>query len=346
MMFKPSRAYEPVESPDSTTIFSYHDLTPPTTTDVCQAYSVVQQYLPRTPLVRSESLSEELDADVYLKREDTLPTGAFKVRGGINLAHDLDEEFRKRGMIAASTGNHGQSIAYAGREFDIPVIVGVPENANPKKVEAMERLGARVEHHGNDYDEAREWVERQAAEKGYRYVHSANEPRLIAGVGTAGLEVIEDLPEVDVVVVPVGGGSGASGYSLTVGAIVNAEVIGVQAKGANALYRAWREGHLKPQDRADTFAEGIASRVPFALTMEILREHLDDMVLVSDDALRNAIYRLMIEDHVIAEGAGAASVAAALQLKENLTEKTLVLPITGRNLAPRKLKQIILDRIS
>jgi threonine dehydratase len=182
--------YEPVESPDETTIFPYHNLAPPTTADIYRARQIVSQHLPRTPLVRSDTLSAEFDADVYLKREDTLPTGAFKVRGGMTLVSRLDPEFHDPGLIAASTGNHGQSIAYAGRTFDVPVTIVVPEEANPSKVTAMERLGAEVLFHGARFDEAREHAESLAAEEGCRYVHSANEPTLVAGVGTAGLEII------------------------------------------------------------------------------------------------------------------------------------------------------------
>jgi threonine dehydratase len=336
-------SYEPVDSPDETTIFPYHDLEPPTTADVYRAARVVRNHLPRTPLVRSESLSEELDANVYLKREDTLPTGAFKVRGGIYLAHDLPDEFRDPGMIAASTGNHGQSIAYAGREFGVPVVVGVPEDANPSKVAAMRRFGARVEHHGADFDEAREWVEHEAAREGYRYVHSANEPRLIADVGTAGLEVVEDLPEVDVVINPMGGGSSAAGYCLSTGAVADATIVGVQSGRADALYRAWTEGHLDPAGRMETFAEGLATRIPFALTMSILRERLDEMILVDDDDLRAGIRRLLHDDHVLAEGAAAAGVAAALQLCERLAGKTVVLVVSGGNLSLPKLRRVLAD---
>lgn len=333
--------YEPVESPDSSTIFDYHDLTPPTLTDVYAARQTLSPYLPRTPLVRSETLSAEFDADVYLKREDTLPTGAFKVRGGLTLASELDEEFHDPGLIAASTGNHGASVAYAGREFDIPVVIGVPEDANPDKVATMESLGAEVAFHGADFDEAREWVEQQAAEKGYRYVHSANEPALVAGVATAGLEIVEDLPEIDLLFSPVGGGSSASAYCLTVGQLTDARVIGVQSEAADGVYRAWSEGHLDPADHMDTFAEGIATRVPFALTMEMLRERLDEMMLVSDDELRRGIYRLFTDEHVLMEGACAATVAAMKQVREEVAGKTVVFPVSGRNLAVSRLADIL-----
>lgn len=333
----PPTAYEPVESPDATTVFPYHDLTPPTTRNVYEARRVVQQYLPETPLVRSEYLSSELGADVFLKREDTLPTGAFKVRGGVTLGAKLNDEFRERGLIAASTGNHGQSVAYAGREFDIPATIAVPEEPNPGKVRSMERLGAVVEKRGASYDEAREWAEQRAAEEGYRYVHSANEPALIAGVATAGLEVLDKLPDVDRVFCPVGGGSGAAGYCLTLGAIADARVIGVQAAGADAVYRGWHEGHLEPGSGTDTTAEGIASHVPFALTMEIMRECLSDLVTVTDDEIWAAVAETFREENLTIEGATGAAVAAALQAGTDLTGRVVVLPVTGRNVAAAKL---------
>lgn len=335
--------YEPVDSPDETTIFPYHDLTPPTTADIYRARPVVSKHLPRTPLVRCEWLSAELEADVYLKREDTLPTGAFKVRGGVTLVSDLDEEFRDTGLIAASTGNHGQSVAYAGREFDVPVVICVPEDANPGKVRAMERLGARIEHYGNTFDEAREHAEELATERGYRYVHSANEPQLVAGVGTAGLEVVEDLPDIDVFFSPVGGGSSAAGYCLTVGELTDAAVIGVQSAAAPAMYRAWSEGTLESHDRMETTAEGLATSVPFALTMDLLRERLDDFLLVDESALWDGVRRMLAEDHVLMEGACATGVAAALECKDELAGKTVAFPVSGRNLALDKLRSILDD---
>ncbi|MFC6939769.1 threonine/serine dehydratase [Salinirubellus sp. GCM10025818] len=333
--------YEPVESPDATTVFPYHDLTPPTTADVYRARKVVDRHLPRTPLVRSEPLSARFDADVYLKREDTLPTGAFKVRGGLTLLSRLDEEFRDPGLVAASTGNHGQSIAYAGREFGVPITIVVPAEANPSKVRAMERLGATVVKHGPEFDAAREHAEELAVEEGYRLVHSANERALVAGVGTAGIEVVEELPEIDYLFCPVGGGSSAAGYCLTVGALTDASVIGAQSEAAPAVHAAWRDGGLDPHDRMETFAEGIATRSPFAMTTRLLRERLDDFRLVSDDALREWIRELFLEETVVMEGACAASVAAMDGMREEIAGKTVVFPISGRNVDPEKFRAIV-----
>lgn len=332
--------YDPVDSPDATTLFPYHDLTPPTPRDVLAARPVVDQYLPKTPLVRSEFLSAETGAEVYLKREDTLPTGAFKVRGGVTLGHRLPEEFQDVGLIAASTGNHGQSVAYTGRLFDLPVTIAVPENPNPEKVAAMERFGADVVATGVDYDEAREWAEQRAAETGQRYVHSANEPDLLAGVGTAGLEVLDELPEVDRVVSPVGGGSGASGYCLTLGAIGGAEVVGVQSDAADATYRAFHEGHLDPQESVRTEAEGIASRAPFALTVEVMRERLTDLVRVPEASIWESVRDVLAEERLVVEGASASAIAA-LRRMDDVAGKTVVVPTTGRNLSGAKLRRAV-----
>ncbi|WP_435152303.1 threonine ammonia-lyase [Haladaptatus sp. DFWS20] len=337
-------SYKPVESPDKTTIFSYHDLTPPTTREIYKARQIVRQYLPQTPLVRSESLSAELDANVLIKREDVLPTRSFKIRGFYNLLAELEPEFREKGLITASMGNHGQGMATAAREFNIPAIIVVPGTLeNQTKINSMKRLGATVIKHGQDFDEAREYAEQQAAEEGYRYVHGGNEPHLIAGRASAGLEVIEDCPEVDVVINPVGGGSSASAYALTIGKLLGGDVIGVQATGADAVYQAWSEGTIELQEQADTFAEGINTRTPFALPLQIMQDHLTKMMLVEDDDIRAAIQKLLTEDAVLAEGAAAVGVAAAVQLGDKLAGKTVVLPITGSNLSAEKLQDILVN---
>jgi threonine dehydratase len=316
----------------------------PTLHDVYLARRVIAPHLPRTPLIHAPVLDGLLGAQVYVKCENTLPTGAFKVRGGLTLLGSLSPEERSRGVITASTGNHGQSIAYAGRLLGIRVTIGVPRESNPLKVASMRALGAEVVHEGRDFDEAREWVERTAAAEGYRYVHSANEPLLIAGVGTASLEVVEDLPDVDVIIVPIGAGSGACGHCIVAKAVrPRVQVIGVQAEHANPVFRSLKEGGMVRLDRMETFAEGIATRVPFALPMTILRRHLDDIVLVSDEEIKLAILLLAEAVKQTAEGAGAASTAAALRLGDRLHGKTVVLMLSGGNITLETLAEIYRD---
>ena len=254
-------------------------------------------------------------AQVWVKHENHQPVGAFKVRGGVNLVSQLGAEERHRGVIAASTGNHGQSVAYAADLFGVRAVICVPEQANPVKVESMRALGAEVVFHGRDFDEAREHCEKQATEHGYRYIHSGNEPSLIAGVATYTLEILEAQPDTEVIVVPVGGGSGAAGACVVAKAVrPSIEVIGVQSEAAPAAYRSWQAGTLV-EDTTSTFAEGLATRTAFELPQRILRELLDDFVLVSEDALQAAT-RVMIEKtRNLVEPAGAAALAAVLALR-------------------------------
>ena len=282
------------------------------------------------------SLSAAVGAEVYLKHENYQVTGAFKVRGGINLVSRLSGEERERGIISASTGNHGQSIAYAGRLFGVRAIIVVPEGANPGKVEAMQDLGAEVVFHGADFDESREHVEHLCAEFGYRYVHSGNEPDLVAGVGTYGLEIMEDLPDVDSILVPIGGGSGACGTAIAAKAInPGVEVIGVGAAKAPAAYLSWKSGEMV-EAAMETEAEGLATRTAFEFPQAILRDMLDDFLQVSEEEIRSAIVMLLEKARTLAEGAGAASLAGALQIKDRLQGKKVAVVVSGGNLAMRQ----------
>src|SRR6201988_5279976 len=176
----------------------------PDLADVLAARQRIAPYLQPTPLYRYPALDEMTGARLWVKHENHQPVGAFKVRGGVNLVTQLSADERRRGIIAASTGNHGQSVAYAADLFGVRAVICVPERANPVKVESMQALGAEVVFHGRDFDEAREHSEKQAAEPRYRYIHSGNEPSLIAGVATGTLEILEARPDADVIVVPVG----------------------------------------------------------------------------------------------------------------------------------------------
>ncbi len=308
-----------------------------TLADVLEARRRISPHLRATPLYPYPGLDELLGAEVWVKHENHQPVGAFKVRGGVNLVSQLGEEERGRGLIAASTGNHGQSIAYAARLHGVVARICVPENANPVKLAAMRALGAELIEHGKDFDAAREHCERLAAEHGYRYVHSGNEPLLIAGVGTGTLEIVEERPDVDAIIVPIGGGSGAAGACIVAKGIrPEIEVIGVQSDAAPAAFRSWQARALLDGENT-TFAEGLATRTPFELPQQILWEHLDDFVLVAEDEIR-AANRLMIEHtRNLVEPAGAAPLAAALKLRERLRGKRVALVLSGGNISPAQL---------
>lgn len=310
-------------------------------TDVLAAKKRIAPHLNRTPLYTYPALSELAGTDVWVKHENHLPIGAFKVRGGINLAAQLSDEEREAGLIAASTGNHGQSVAYGARTFGVKAIICVPENANPVKVDAIRRWGAEIVEHGRDFDDAREHCEKLAEQHGYRYVHSGNEPHLVAGVATSTLEIFEDQPDVDVIIVPIGGGSGAAGACVVAKSVApGTEVIGVQSAQAPAAYRSWKEGRLV-EDEMNTFAEGLATRTAFEYPQQILREHLDDFVLVDDDDIKKAMLVLMEITRNLVEGAGGAATAAALQLKERLQGKKSVVVLSGGNIAPAQLRELL-----
>jgi threonine dehydratase len=314
----------------------------PTYADVLAAAPVVRRHLKPTPLYEWPALSKLLGCRYFLKHENHTPTTAFKVRGGIYLVSRLSDEQKRRGIIGCTTGNHGQSLAYACRLFGVRCVLVVPANNNPDKNAAMRALGAELIEHGRDYDEAREHCEAIRHREGLRYVHSANEPDLIAGVGTCALEIFDEFPDPDVILVPVGLGSGICGTALVAAAgRPQTKVIGIQSELAPAVTLSWREGRPIETDTPRTFAEGMATRLPAEMTLEIMRRHVHDMVLVSDAALRDAIRLLLRTTHNLAEGAGAASTAAAFQMREQLAGKTIVGVLSGGNLDLRELGRIL-----
>jgi threonine dehydratase len=305
----------------------------PTMDDVARAREIVAAYLSPTPLLANPALDELFGFSAFLKCENLQPIGAFKVRGGIFLMSDLSPEERARGVVTASTGNHGQSIAYAAREFGVPATVWMPEEANPLKVASMRRLGAEVRFAGRDFDECRAEAERDAAERDATYVVPANDWRLIAGVATYTVEMLEDVPDLDVLIVPAGGGSGLSGACLAGKDISpGLRVIGVQAAGAPVMYETWRSGTLQETARAETFAEGLATRVAFSLPAQILWQRLDDFRLVTDAEMRRGILTLLERARILAEGAGAAAFAAAYALREEIAGQKVGIVVSGGNL--------------
>ena len=313
----------------------------PTLADVHEAGRRIAPHLRETPLFRYAGLDDVLGAEVHVKHENHQPVGAFKVRGGVNLVSRLSGEERERGVITASTGNHGQSIAFAARLFDMPATICVPEAANPVKVASMRGLGARLVFHGRDFDDAREHCEALAETEGYRYIHSGNEPLLIAGVATYTVEILEQEPEIEAIIVPIGGGSAAAGACIVAKAVDPAiRVIGVQSEAAPAAHRSWRLRELV-EDRMETFAEGLATRTAFELPQRILWELLDDFVLVSDDQIRAAQARMIEITRNLVEAAGAAPLAAALQLRAQLAGKRVAVIVNGGNASLEQLLEVL-----
>jgi threonine dehydratase len=310
----------------------------PTLQDVIAASRRIAPYITRTPLHRYLSLDALLDAEVYVKHENHQRLGAFKMRGGINLISQLSDDEKRRGVSAASTGNHGQSIAYASGVFGVRAVIAVPEGANPGKIESMQSLGANVIFHGKVFDDSLAYAERLAREEGLRFIHSANEPALLSGVGTYTLEIIEDLPDVDVIIVPVGGGSGACGACIAAKSInPDIQVIGAGSAQAPAVYLSWKEGRVV-EAPMESVAEGLATGSGYELPTAILREMLDDFVLVDDEELERAIVLNLEKTHNLTEHAGASSLAVALKIKDRLRGKKVALVMSGGNISVPQLR--------
>ena len=312
----------------------------PTYEDVLAAQPHVYAHMRRSPLLTHPLLDEWTGRATWVKHENHNPTGSFKIRGGLNLAARMSDEEKRRGAICASTGNHGQSVATACRLLGIRCRIVVPVGNNPDKTAAMRALGAEVREYGRDFDEAREFVEAVSAREGWRYVHNANEPLLIAGVATYAVEVFEECPDVDYVFVPIGGGSGAAGCALVRTALgSHAKVIGVQAARADAFAQSWR-GPVRVERTAETFAEGIATRTTFDLTFNMLRSSLDDVVTLEESELQEGVSAAIRCTHNLAEGAGAAALAAVR--KANLpADARVVCVMSGGNADERTLRRAL-----
>src|SRR5215813_3818151 len=300
---------------------------PPTLKDIYAARPRVARVVRPSPLMRHPLLALASGLDIWVKHENHNPTGAFKVRGGVNLIASLSADER-RGVITATTGNHGQSIALACQREGVPCTIVVPLGNNPEKNAAMRAYGAELIEFGRDFDEAREHVERLQHERGLRYVHSANEPLLIAGVGTYALELFDEQPQVDAIFVRTGLGS-------------RALVIGVQAARADAFTRSWRGSTRVVGETADTFAEGMATRVTFDLPFGILQHELDDIVTLSEDELADGVRLALRTTHNLAEGAGAAPLMAAMKLRDRLAGKRVVCVMSGGNIDRATLTRVL-----
>jgi len=277
-----------------------------------------------------------------LKLENIQPTRAFKVRGGINYMERMKQQAAGKVVITASTGNHAQSIAYAGSLFGIEVKIVMPAGVPEMKAQAIKDLGAEVITYGTYYDEAREYAEKLAAQKKYVYVHGSNEPLLHEGVATMHLEIFEEQPGVEVVINPIGGGSGASAACIVYKTLdPRITVIGVQAEGAPAFYNSWKSGVINQIDRVSTAAEGMATAKAYELPFKILSKALDDVILVSDAEMKEAVRSIFSATGQVAELSGAASTAAAFKIRNRLAGKKVVLLLSGGNIEPNQLATIL-----
>ena len=298
--------------------------------EVVRAQSIVKRFIKPTQMIRYEGLCRAIQAEVYVKHENHNPTGSFKIRGGINLLHHLRQR-NINGVITFSTGNHGLSIATAAAWSGVKAVVVVPENNNPAKNRAIMETGAELIEAGQTFEEAAKTVDELCVERGLYYAHPADEPHLINGVGTEFLEVIEDLPDIDVMIVPIGAGSEAAAAIITLRKFrPNIEIIAVQAESSPAAYHSWKQKKILSVDN-HTFAGGFATGKAYETPFAIYREGLSDFVLLTEDEIYESIGLAFHYTHNLSEGAGAATLMAAIKIKNHLKGKKVVLQMSGCN---------------
>ena len=309
---------------------------PVSISEVVRSLSTVRQYVKPTQLLYYESLSKLVGASVYIKHENHNPTGTFKIRGGVNLMHHLKLN-GVTGVITFSTGNHGISIATAAKWFGLKAVVVVPQNNNPVKNRAIIESGAELVEAGTTFEEASQKVDQLCRERSLYYAHPANEPLIINGVGSEFLEIVEDLPDIDVMIVPIGAGSEAAAAITTLPAFrPDIEIIAVQAKDSPAAYHSWQKKEIC-QAANTTFAGGFATGIAYEMTFDIYKDRLADFVLISEDEIYDAIGMAFYHTHNLAEGAGAASIMAALKIRKQLKGKNVVLQMSGCNASPEEI---------
>jgi len=306
--------------------------------EAIRSRSIVRNYVKPSQLINYEGLSKLIGADVYIKHENHNPTGTFKIRGGVNLIYHLKQRGIK-GVITFSTGNHGLSIATAAKWFGLNAVVVVPKNNNPVKNRAIIECGAELVEAGTTFEEASQTVDQLCRERSLYYAHPANEPLLINGVGTEFLEIIEDLPDIDVMIVPLGAGSEAAAAITTLRAFRrDIEVIAVQAKDSPAAYNSWKKKEICNAPNT-TFAGGFATGKAYEIPYSIYKDGLGDFVLITEDEIYHAISLALHYTHNLAEGAGASSIMAAYKIREKLKGKNVVLQMSGCNASPEEIEE-------
>lgn len=321
---------------------------PITLDDVQAARERIAPYLVPTPLREYARLSALVGGGVrvFVKHENHQPTNSFKIRNGLSFMTSLDASQRRHGVVAASTGNHGQGIAFGAKLLGARATICVPAGNNPDKNEAMRALGATVVEEGRDYDEAVQVMTRLAEERGMVVAHSTNDPRIIAGAGTMTLEILEQQPDLDALVIAIGGGSQAVG-ALTVARVLapKLEVYGVQAAGAPAIHDSWHARERLTTDRVDTFAEGVATRTTYDLTYPALQSGLADFVTVTDAEIAESLRTIVSVTHNLVEGAGAMGFASLTRLRDHLEGKRVGIIFCGGNIDVGMLKRVLAKEI-
>ena len=321
---------------------------PTTFAEVLAAESRIRAFVPETPVRRYAPLDAEVGRgiEVWVKHENHAPTNSFKVRNGLSVMTGLSAEERRRGVVAATRGNHGLGLAYAGALLGVPVAICVPVGNNPEKNEGIRGYGAELVEEGRDYDESVHAAQRLSRDRGMRIVHSTNDPGVIAGAGTLSLELLRQAPALDALVVAIGGGSQAVG-AMTVARVLHPrlEVYGVQAQNARAGHDSWRARRPVAGETANTFADGLATRSVYELTFGALCEGLADFVLASEAEIAAAVRALLRCTHNLAEGAGATGLAGLMTLRDRLAGRRVGIIVSGGNMDRATLARVVNEEL-
>jgi len=317
----------------------------PTIADVIAARRVVDRYLPRAPLERSPLLSAELGADIHLKIETFKPTRTFKVRGALNKIASLDDAARRRGVVAASAGSHAQGVAFAASALGAPATVVMPRGVSETIVRVCQAYGAKVLLEGDVYDDTLSLAHRIELEQGKTFVHPYADPLIIAGQGTIGLEILEDLPDVELVIVAVGGGGLITGIALALrSSRPGVRIVGVEPEGADAVGRSVRAGHPVVLEHPQSVADKLVAKSTEALNVELATRYVDEFVTVSDHDLERASYEYLDSLSLLVEPSGAAPLAAVRAAKVDPRGRRTVLVVSGGNATPALIARIAAER--
>ncbi len=310
--------------------------------EVHAASEVLRKHIPPSPLLHNQWMSTEYGCEIYLKLENMQPIGSFKIRGATNKIASLTPTERRRGVIAASAGNHAQGVAWGAKKLGVKATIVMPRGAPLVKVQNTETLGAQVILEGDNYDEAFAAAEKLARKTGKVLVHAFDDPVVIAGQGTLALELIDQMPELDVVVCSVGGGGLLAGISVVMRELrPKLKIYGAQASGADAMLQSLKKGRPVTLAKVDTFADGIAVGATRKTTFDILNQSVDRMLKADDEAIAAAILTLLEKARVVSEGAAAVSVAVLDQLKRELKGKKVAIIVCGGNIDVNVLNRVI-----
>ncbi|BAB59332.1 threonine deaminase [Thermoplasma volcanium GSS1] len=314
----------------------------PSFDEIIEAQRYLEGKVNRTPLIRSTTIGKEYGADIYFKLENFQKTGSFKSRGAIFRFSKLSEDEKRHGVITASAGNHAQGVAYAAMINGIDAKIVMPEYTIPQKVNAVISYGAHVILKGSDYDEAHRYADEIAKQEGRIFIEAFNDRWVISGQGTIGLEIMEDLPDVDIILVPVGGGGLISGIALAAKHASNkVKVIGIESELSDSMKASLREGKIVAHTSGVSICDGISVKYPGVLTFDIARKYVDDIVTVTEEYVSKAIYKLFERNKIVAEPSGAVGLAAIMEGKVDVKGKKVAIVVSGGNINPLLMSKII-----